>query len=122
MLKNGILYRCWEDVPGKGLNKRLQLVLPKDSATEVLSKLHNAGHLGVKKTLEKVQTLFYWVGQRQDVAEWCKACPECASPKSGPRKPRAPMQLESASRPLERIAMDILGPLPLTENGNKDIL
>ena len=32
------------------------------------------------------------------------------------------MQLELASRPLERIAMDILGPLPLTENGNKYIL
>ena len=28
--KNGILYLHWEDVSGKGLNKRLQLVLPKE--------------------------------------------------------------------------------------------
>ena len=32
------------------------------------------------------------------------------------------MQLELAGRPMERIAMDILGPLPLTERGNKYIL
>ena len=78
---------------------------------EVPSKLHNAGHLRVKKTLEKFQNRFYWVGQRQDVAEWCKACPECASRKSGSRKRQASMQLELASHPLEWIAMDILGPL-----------
>ena len=125
VLKNGIVYRQWEDVPGKGLNKRLQLVLPKEMAAEVLAKLHNsstAGHLGVKKTQEKVQSRFYWVGQRHDVAEWCKACPVCASRKSGPRKQRAPMQLELAGHPMEWIAMDILGPLPLTECGNKYIL
>ena len=32
------------------------------------------------------------------------------------------MQLEVASRPMERITMGILGPLPLTENSNKYIL
>ena len=125
LLKDGILYRKWEDVPGRGLNKRLQLVLPKEMAAEILSKLHNsstAGHLGVRKTLEKVQSRFYLVRQRQDVAEWCKACPVCASRKSGPRKVRAPMQLEFATRPLQRIAMDILGPLPCTERGNRYIL
>ena len=70
MLRDGVLYQLWEDVPGKGPNKQLQLVLPKERATEVLAKLHNtntAGHFGVKKTLEKVQSRFYWVGQRHDV-------------------------------------------------------
>ena len=32
------------------------------------------------------------------------------------------MQLELAGRPMEQIAMDIVGPLPLTECGNKYIL
>ena len=125
MLKNGIVYRRWEDVPGKGLNKRLQLVLPKEMAAEVLAKLHNsgtAGYLRVKKTQEKVQSRFSWVGQRHNVAEWCKACPVCASRKSGSKKQRALMQLELAGRPMERVAMDILGPLPLTQHGDKYIL
>eukprot|EP00731_Ephydatia_muelleri_P036502 Em0266g5a len=36
--------------------------------------------------------------------------------------PCAPMQLDPVERPLQRVAMDILGPLPETEKGNKYIL
>ncbi len=125
LLKDGILYRRWEDVPGGGSNKRLQLVLPPQLATDVLSTLHNsttAGHLGVKKTLEKVRSRFYWYKQRQDVTGWCKSCPTCASRKPESKKRRAPLQIEPAHHPLERIAMDILGPLPETERGSKYIL
>ena len=125
LLKDGILYRRWEDVPGKGLHKKLQLVLPQQLVTEVLTKLHNAttgGHLGAKKTLERVRTRFYWVGQRRDVEEWCKTCQICAARKSEPKKCKAPLQIEPAKYPLERIAMDIPGPLPETECGNKYIL
>ena len=125
LLKDGILYRRWEDVPGKGLHKGLQLVLPQQLVTEVLTKLHDAttgGHLGAKKTPERVRTRFYWVGQRRDVEEWCKTCQICAARKSEPKKCKAPLQIEPAKYPLERIAMDILGPLPETEHGNKYIL
>ena len=65
-LRDGILYRCWEDVPGGGKNKRLQLVLPHKMRTQVLEGLHNSrsgSHLGVMKTLQKVQYRFYWPGQ-----------------------------------------------------------
>ena len=124
-LKAGILHCRWEDVPGKGLHKNLQLVLPQQLVTEVLSKLHDdttGGHLGVMKMLERVRTRFYWVGQRRDVKKWWKACQICAVRKSQPKKHKAPLQIEPATYPLERIAMDILGPLPETEHGNKYIL
>ena len=65
VLKNGVLYRRWEDIPGKGLNKCLQFVLPKDLVPTVLEQLHNApfgSHLGVSKTVEKVHRRFYWPG------------------------------------------------------------
>ena len=32
-LRDGILYRCWGDVPGGSKNKRLQLVLPHKMRT-----------------------------------------------------------------------------------------
>ena len=35
---------------------------------------------------------------------------------------RAPMELERSGFPMERIAIDILGELPLTERGNKYIV
>ena len=85
--------------------------------------------VGIKKTLERVCTRFHWVGQRWDVEEWCKACEICAArrpnqnqPKE-PKKHKSPLQIEPATYPLEHsIAMDILGPLPKTQCGNKYIL
>lgn len=56
-LVDGILYRRWEDVQGGGAHRRLQLVLPASLVHEVLTGVHNSpagGHMGVKKTLEKI--------------------------------------------------------------------
>lgn len=64
---------------------------------EILASLHDsspAAHLGVKKTLKKARDRVYWVRQRHDVEQWCASCEK------------------RASRKMERVAMDILGPLP----------
>ena len=125
VLQNGVLYRRWEDVPGKGLHRRLQLVLPPTLVPVLLEALHSSirgGHFGTSKTLAKVRERFYWVGQRKDVAAWCSGCLSCASRKPPPAKLRAPLQLDPAVRPLQRVAMDIMGPLPETSRGNKYIL
>eukprot|EP00731_Ephydatia_muelleri_P024465 Em0016g736a len=125
VLQNGVLYRRWEDVPGKGLHRKLQLVLPPTLVPVLLEALHSSirgGHFGTSKTLAKVRERFYWVGQRKDVAAWCSGCLSCASRKPPPAKLRAPLQLDPAVRPLQRVAMDIMGPLPETSRGNKYIL
>ena len=124
-MQNKILYRQWEDVQGRGLNKTLQLVLPSSLVPAVLEGLHSSlvgGHMGAKKTLDKVRCRFYWVGQRKDITQWCISCPTCCSRKTPIPAPCAPMQLDPVERPLQRVAMDILGPLPETEKGNKYIL
>eukprot|EP00731_Ephydatia_muelleri_P005922 Em0003g170a len=73
---------------------------------------------GLRKTLEKVRSRFYWPGQRHDVVNWCKAYAECASRKSPTRRRRAPMQSGLVGTPMQRVAMDILGPLPVTAREN----
>ena len=125
VLHNGVLYRQWEDVPCKGLHRRLQLVLPPNLVPVLLEALHSSirgGHFGTNKTLAKVRERFYWVGQRKDVAAWCSGCLSCASRKPPPAKSRAPLQLDPVERPLQRVAMDIMGPLPETPRGNKYVL
>ena len=125
LLRNGIIYRQWRDAMGNGTNQKLQLVIPIQWVPDILTSLHDsstAAHLGTQKTLTKIRERFYWVGQRRDVENWCQSCEKCATRKSPPRKPRAPLQTELATRPMERIAMDILGPLPETTRGNKYIL
>lgn len=82
-------------------------MLPQVSVPTVLKEIHNAptgGHLGVTKTLEKAWR-FYWVGQHQDVEDWCRDYTMYGSRKSPPKKHQAPMQVETAGRPMQRIAM-----------------
>ena len=125
VLEDGILYRKFKDILGGGLHPKLQLVLPAVRTQEVLTGLHDSpvgGHLGAKKTLEKVRSRFYWPGQKKDVERWCNDCFLCNSRKS-PAKACAPLQpTENVHMPMQRIAMDILGPLPETERGNRYIL
>ena len=120
---NGVLYRLWESPSGDVIIK--QLVLPKIWRKDVLQELHNtrtAGHLGVAKTLSRVRERFYWVQCRRDVQQWCRDCDLCAQKRGPQKKIRAPMRQYNVGSPMDRIAIDILGPLPVTEAGNKYIL
>ena len=69
---------------------------------------------GAAKTLEKVRVQIYWSGQRNEVDMWCRKCAICNSRKAPPERARAPLEICLAQRPLRRVAMDILGPLPET--------
>ena len=98
----------------------LQLVAPKSLRKAIVQHLHNhktGGHLGLTKTLYNVRQRFYWPGQRSDVARWCHHCQECGARK--PRKgKRAPLKQETVLLTMERIALDIMGPL---KQSNSDI-
>ncbi|KAJ8013689.1 hypothetical protein DPEC_G00032400 [Dallia pectoralis] len=96
---------------------QVQVVLPKSLVPKVLAMLHSAktgGHLGVQKLQGKVKDRFYWMGWFSDVKQWCRECVDCASRKTQGRAPRALLNPSVTARPYERIALDILGPLPET--------
>ena len=64
MAKERVLFREWEDVPGKGRNKYLQFQ-SLNIVCFILQQLHDApsaSHLGVAKTLKKISSRFYWPG------------------------------------------------------------
>ena len=86
--------------------------------------LHNSpsgGHLGRKTTLERVRYCFYWPRYKEHVILWCRRCDVCARSKSGPCW-RAKLVHVSVGAPLERVAVDIMGPLPRTDNDNECLL
>ena len=113
---DGVLYRRWETPSGDDTVK--QLVLPKSLWQEVLQELHDtrtAGHLGRAKTLGRIRQRFYWVQCRKDVQDWCHNCDLCAQKRGPQKKIKAPMRKYIVGSPM-------LGPLPLTESGNKYIV
>ena len=122
-VRDGILVKRWESEDGSEVTWKT--VLPRTLRPEVLTELHNSptgGHLGVNKLLHKVQQRYYWVGLADDVRSWVRKCNTCAQTKNPPKKPLAPLQQYAVGAPLERVAMDIMGPLPKTDRGNVYIL
>ena len=122
-VENGVLHRKWETEDG--MTSHLQIVVPKVLVKDVLKALHSqntSAHLGLEKTLAKIRARFYWYGYQRDTELFCKQCGECAASKAPPYTIRAPLQQDLPSFPWERIAMDIVGPLPVTEEGNRYLL
>ena len=64
----------------------------------------------------------YWHKMANDVSFWISSCDTCQKRKPAQPAPKAPMKLNIAGEPNERVQMDICGPLVETERGNKYIL
>ena len=64
----------------------------------------------------------YWPGVKRDIEDYCRACPECqrTAPRPSVRNLLIPMPLIEV--PFERLALDIIGPLPRTCRGHRYIL
>ena len=122
-LKDGVLWRRYESSDGDAVHR--QLIVPKSLRKSVLQEIHAGvvgGHLGEEKTLGKLKERFYWPGHWTDVREFCRTCSTCASRKTPSPKKRGPLTPVKAGYPLQLVAVDLLGPLPLTENGNSYVL
>jgi len=123
-LVDGVLYRTYTPPDGSE-DPFLQLLIPASLRPVVLKSLHSdcsGGHLGAEKTLEKIRRRFYWPLMTADVKHYCQSCADCEARNSAAPIPRAPLQTVRPSYPLERVAMDIMGPLPTTARGNRYIV
>ena len=123
-VRDGILYRKFQTETKEEPTILYQLVAPKRLRKEIMRHLHDhrtGGHLGITKTLYNVRRRFYWPGCKRDIVRWCHRCKECEArkPKNGKK---APLQQDIAGMPMERIALDIMGPLPRSNSGNSYIL
>ena len=80
VLKGGILYKS--QLKGNCVESYLQLVTPASMREGILQQMHDgqlAGHLGKKKTREKILERYYWFGVREDANNWVLKCDTCAT-------------------------------------------
>ena len=123
LVKDGVMWRQFQNTDGTP--EILQLVIPQCLREEVLQELHSGlvgGHLGEDKMMARLRERFYWPGQWADVRNFCRACTSCATRKTPAPRRRAPLGTIRAGYPMQIIAVDILGPLPESTNGNSYIL
>ena len=122
-LIDGVLYRQWFESGTK--TSIQQLLVPLSQRKEMFNGLHesiSSGHLGIKKTIGKLRRRAYWVKYKLNVIDWCRKCAPCQKRKYPTKSMKAPMKQYQVGEPMERIAIDILGPLPESNAGNKYIM
>ena len=89
----------------------------------VLRQLHDqAGHLSIHRTVEFVKEWFYWLGYELDIENWVHEWQQCQQRNPPQPLPQAPLGTIQATRPIEKLFWDIMGPLPITSRGKKYIL
>lgn len=118
-----MLYRKWSN--SDDVDSTLQLIVPDSRILQVLKLSHDipsAGHLGTDKTLKRIQQSFYWPAMSDAVRRYIKSCDSCTARKLSRKKNRAPLGTYLVGEPMERVAIDILGPLPLSKSGKRYIL
>ncbi len=105
--------------------EELRLVVPNSLRISVLKANHNhisAGHLGTKRTYDRINEKYYWKGMMQDVKSYINMCIDCSMRKGYPSHQLGESYTFTVSKPFEVVGMDILGPFPKTQNNNRYIL
>ena len=101
-----------------------QLVVPGNERRSMIHRFHDslfAGHLGISRTVFRLQTRVYWPGLRNDVRTYVASCTVCTARKS-PCPRRAPMGHVAVGRRWERVAMDLLDMSITSAKGNRYVL
>ncbi|BHF58302.1 hypothetical protein SprV_0100125400 [Sparganum proliferum] len=97
-------------------SKRLRPVVPGCLIKSVLADVHaELGHCGHKRTELAARARCWWPQLRASTYHFCQSCNTCASFKSPVPAPRASMQPMTTGFPGERVGLDIIGPLPISE-------
>ena len=120
-LLDGVAYVIWMDSTGTGCTS-WKLIIPRSLRPRVLESCHDdtfSAHLGVNKTVNKVKQRFHCPELRRDVKHHIRSCATCSANKMPYRKFRAALADFRVGAPMDRVAVDILGPIPPSKQGNR---
>lgn len=98
----------------------------KDEIKQILEQNHTSsisGHAGYLRTYTRIKENYKWPNMKKDIKNFIKCCSSCQINKTNHKPGKAPMEITTTSeRPFQRLAIDIVGPLPITLTGNRFIL
>jgi hypothetical protein len=86
----------------------------------MMHKHPTAGHLGTDAMYYKISERYYWDQMYRDIKEYVQTCEDCQKRQKGRRK--EPLHLIQIGRAFERIGIDLVGPLPITDQNNRYII
>ena len=103
----------------------IQVVLPESLRPRLLQLAHYAivaGNPGLNGMYYHIRRHYYWPHLAADVAATVRNCASCAKNRVKLRRRTTLLKLFPATRPLESVSIDILGPLPKSKRGKLFLL
>ena len=120
VVSRGLLYRK-DKIEGQSV---CQLCVPTARRDSVLKLAHDSvygGHLGERKTCQRIKLSFYWPGLKRSVMDYVMSCQDCqlrARKLTTDRVPITPITKDQI--PFQTLNMDCIGPLdPPSAQGHK---
>ena len=119
-----VLYRILQN---KLHGKVKQIVVPEIYQKQVMKLAHElivGGHLGAKKTVDRITSNFHWPGVVGDVTRFYRSCDVCQKTAPKGRTYKVPLgEMPLMEEPFKQVAVDLVGPIsPVSEKGNRHIL
>ena len=72
--------------------------------------------------MERVKQRYYWPGYEADIQKWIAECAPCQQRNAPQPIAQAPLGTIKEKHPFDVLSWDIMGPLPVTSQGNKYVL
>lgn len=119
-IDQGVLYHC-DKVESQPVS---QLCVPMCKRNRVMQLAHDSvlgGHLGERKTRERIRLSFYWPNMRKDIQQYVNTCGECQM-RSRPNKlDRVPITpITRVDVPFQVMNIDCIGPIdPPSAQGHR---
>ncbi len=102
------------------LNKSVHI--PPEQVQNILDENHNtatAGHPGFIKMYQRLKEKYTGPNVKQDIQNYVKSCTSCQINKIDRHPSKNQMQITTtSSRPFQKISIEIVEPLHITETGN----
>jgi hypothetical protein len=124
---NGLLVKyipSWR-LEDESFESNFKIVVPKSLQILLMTIYHDhplSGHQHHKRTLLRLTEKYTWIGISTMVKLFCKTCLLCQKVNPSNKKPAGFMDSHRPNFPWEIIALDLVGPLPLSHNGFQYVL
>ena len=102
-----------------------QILIPPRFRDDIMRYFHtnySGLHQAARRIYKTMKPYVAWFGMLADIKQFVNHCRTCKLAKTNPSKRAGFMQQFTAKEPYEMIAIDLVGPLPVTSRGMRYIL
>ncbi|KAL6416902.1 hypothetical protein ACFW04_013098 [Cataglyphis niger] len=104
--------------------KNLVRTPPFEQREALINENHSSahgGHKGITKTYNRLRPHYYWKNMKKNIQNFIQRCRQCQLKKL--TRIKTPMVItDTPGSAFDKVSLDIVGPLPITNTGNQYIL